>query len=105
MVRTLKQIESAIEKLQREADELRKAEVAGVVERIREAIAVYRLTPEQLFGKAKTPKKRAGKVAGNGAGRIKYRDDAGNTWTGRGRRPQWYLDALTAGKTETDLHA
>ena len=35
----------------------------------------------------------------------KYRqpEDSGVTWSGRGRRPQWFVDALTAGTTAGDL--
>lgn len=29
----------------------------------------------------------------------KYRDGAGNTWTGRGVQPVWLREALAAGKT------
>ncbi|WP_068305226.1 H-NS family nucleoid-associated regulatory protein [Pararhodobacter sp. CCB-MM2] len=25
------------------------------------------------------------------------------TWSGRGRRPQWFIDAIASGKTEDDL--
>ena len=39
------------------------------------------------------------------AGVIKYRDEAGNAWTGRGKRPQWYLAALASGKTAEQLLA
>ena len=28
---------------------------------------------------------------------IKYRDDKGNTWTGRGKTPRWVVDAEKAG--------
>jgi DNA-binding protein H-NS len=46
-------------------------------------------------GKAKvTGKKgprRGGKVA------AKYRDDKGNTWTGRGKTPRWLADAEKGG--------
>lgn len=43
-------------------------------------------------GKAKT--KRTGtKIA------IKYRDDSGNTWTGRGKTPRWISTAEAAGKS------
>ena len=45
--------------------------------------------------KAKTAGKkgprRGGKVA------IKYRDDKGNTWTGRGKTPRWLATAEKAG--------
>lgn len=30
---------------------------------------------------------------------IKYRDDAGNTWTGRGKTPRWIIEAEKTGKT------
>lgn len=41
-------------------------------------------------GVAKSTKSR-GKVA------VKYRDDKGNTWTGRGKTPRWLADAEKAG--------
>ena len=36
---------------------------------------------------------------------AKYRhpENTALTWSGRGRRPQWFVDALTAGKTAGDL--
>ena len=38
---------------------------------------------------------------------AKYRnpDDAEQTWSGRGKRPRWFNDALKAGKKESDLLA
>jgi len=39
------------------------------------------------------PRKARGKVA------IKYRDDKGNTWTGRGKTPRWLVEAEKSGKT------
>lgn len=30
-------------------------------------------------------------------------DDASQTWSGRGRKPQWFNEAIAAGKTEDDL--
>ncbi|MEY8875571.1 MAG: H-NS family nucleoid-associated regulatory protein [Leptothrix sp. (in: b-proteobacteria)] len=34
---------------------------------------------------------------------IKFRDEAGNSWTGHGKRPNWFKDAIAAGKTAADL--
>ena len=36
---------------------------------------------------------------------AKYRhpENAALTWSGRGRKPQWFVEALEAGKTESDL--
>jgi DNA-binding protein H-NS len=29
---------------------------------------------------------------------IKYRDEKGNTWTGRGKTPRWLVEAENTGK-------
>lgn len=36
---------------------------------------------------------------------VKYRNpaDASQTWTGRGRKPRWFDDAIKSGKTAGDL--
>jgi DNA-binding protein H-NS len=34
---------------------------------------------------------------------VKFRDDAGNVWSGRGSQPKWFVAALAAGKTPDDL--
>jgi DNA-binding protein H-NS len=112
MTKTYAQIVKQIEVLKQDAEKVRRKEVDGVVGRIREAIAVYNLTAEDLgFGakpkrvaKAATPGKRkaAGKAA-KAPAVVKYRNDAGGTWGGRGKRPQWLRDALAGGKTLADF--
>jgi DNA-binding protein H-NS len=37
--------------------------------------------------------------------RPKYSDANGNTWSGRGKRPTWIMQALAEGKTLEDLVA
>ena len=34
---------------------------------------------------------------------VRFRDDEGNTWIGRGPRPQWLKDALASGKNLGDF--
>jgi DNA-binding protein H-NS len=34
---------------------------------------------------------------------VKFRNEAGATWVGRGKRPQWLRDALAAGKQLSDF--
>ena len=41
-------------------------------------------------------KSKRGKVA------VKYRDRAGNTWTGRGRMPRWLVAATKGGKAKKE---
>ncbi len=65
----------------------------------------YGVSIEDILGaETKKParKKRAQKPK---AGSPKYQNpaDPSQTWTGKGRRPQWYLDAMKAGKTDDDL--
>jgi DNA-binding protein H-NS len=100
MAQTYKQIQKQIEQLQRQAEALRSNEVKGVVERIRVAIAHYGLTAEQLgLGTNKTvaqPKKALNTSGKSGA---KFSDGNGNVWSGRGPRPHWLRDALTAGRS------
>jgi DNA-binding protein H-NS len=107
MPKTLNQIRAQIAKLQREEEAMRAKEIAGVVARIQDAIAHYGLTPADLFGTGAVAKKRgAAKPAGatkKAPSPAKYRDDAGHTWSGHGKRPNWFKAALAAGKTAQDM--
>ena len=53
-------------------------------------------------GEAGKPLKKKSKSKG---GKAKYRDDAGNSWTGFGPRPRWLKDAIAGGKSLEDLRA
>ena len=44
-------------------------------------------------------KKRNGSKGPRGAVPIKYRDEKGNTWTGRGKTPRWLAEAEKNGAT------
>lgn len=114
MTRSLAQIKRQIAKLQHEAQTIESKERTDVIKRIREAIAHYALSTDELFA---TPagRKRSGKVVPAKATRAsrpsaksasqgrkvapKYRDSAGNTWSGRGSKPRWLVAALSEGKT------
>jgi DNA-binding protein H-NS len=115
MARTLSEIQSEINRLKKEADKIRSAEIKEVVSRIRKAIAHYGLTTQDLFGKVAAAAGAAGKGAGRKRGAakkakagsaatakgpavVRYRDENGNSWVGRGKRPQWLRDALAAGR-------
>jgi DNA-binding protein H-NS len=114
MAKTWEQIQAQIAKLEKQADQLKAKEAADVVQRIKVAIAHYGLTAEDLFsGKSSKPghpKPRRQskpalqkKAAAKAPSRIRFRDDAGHSWTGNGKRPNWYKDAIAAGKTPEDL--
>ena len=44
-------------------------------------------------------------TAKKAAGVIRFRDEAGNTWTGHGKRPNWFKTAIESGKRPEDLAA
>ena len=130
MPKTLAEIEQKIKALEREAEQLRRKETAGVVARIKEAIAYYDLSAQDLGLGTQPPGRRGAPARGsrrvrpeqraqlsNGSARhgarpprrhgsrAMYRDEQGNTWSGRGRRPGWLKEALASGKTLDDLKA
>lgn len=82
-----------IESLTKQAEEIRKAELASVIAEIKRTMAAHGLTIADLRPDvgAKPGKKTHLKVA------VKYRNAVnGETWTGRGRTPKW-LTAAEAG--------
>lgn len=110
MAQTYDQIQQKIERLQTQAKALLAVEAKGVIDRIKEAIAHYDLTAEQLgFGCAKesvgtiatasTPTSPAKLVEPTFKSKAKplFSDQSGNAWGGRGPRPAWLREALQAG--------
>jgi DNA-binding protein H-NS len=91
---TYKQLLAEKEALEAKLNEVRANEVAGVIEQIRQLMADYDLTVEDI-----APKRRRGRPAGTGTSAVarktpslppKYRDPkTGKTWSGRGRAPAW----------------
>ena len=116
MAKNLTQINRQIEKLQQQAEALKQQEVSGVITRIRTAIDHYGLTASDLGlagtrggSKASRAARKAGASKGLAMSKpvrsVKYRDQDGNTWSGRGKRPNWFKSALESGKTAEDLAA
>lgn len=120
----LTDIRAVIQRLTSEANRLRDqrdAERPGVLAVVRDAVALFELTHEEVFGVA--PAKRKAKVgrsdlpagaAGAGRKRVKktsavvsmpkYRDPTtGKTWTGRGPRPAWFVAAVSGGASLESL--
>lgn len=109
MSKTYSQLMEEIEALRREAEAVRQQEVDGVVARIKEAIAFYGLTAEDLglTGTRRGRPPRGGRAPAKPTARStsrgqssqpKYRDEHGNSWSGRGPRPGWFKDALASGR-------
>ncbi len=86
--------------LDKQLQEARKAERAGVITQIKNLLAEHDLTVADLGLKA--GKGAAGGVKGKVA--PKYRNkDTGETWTGRGLQPKWVQAAIATGKKLEDF--
>jgi DNA-binding protein H-NS len=114
MTKTYAQIVKQIETLQQEAERIRRKETDGAISRVRELIAAYRLSAADLGFVAKgkraekpaapaKPKAPKARKAAKAAAAVKFSNGSGGNWGGRGKRPQWLRDALTAGKKLSDF--
>lgn len=94
-------IESEIEKLKKEADELQQRHRGPAVQSIIAAMREYDITPEEI---------NAAFGGRRGAGRsrtplpAKYRDPAsGKGWSGRGRTPGWLVQLENQGRSRDEF--
>ena len=102
------ELKQKIEELQKEANAVKAKERQGVIDRMKEAIAVYEITAQELGLGARGSSAGGRSTARKGAPQVKaskksaepqaaYGDGKGNTWGGRGPRPKWLKDALANG--------
>lgn len=99
---TYSNVKAQIAKLEQQAADLFKKEVAGVIAKVRALVDEYGLTAADLgFGSETTaPKKASTKTAGV----AKYRDPvSGKTWTGQGKPPRFITEGVAAGKSRDDF--
>ncbi|MDE2370120.1 MAG: H-NS histone family protein [Burkholderiales bacterium] len=95
---TYQTLRKQIAALEAQAAKIKSQEVADVVGRIKEAIAAYGLTTQDLFGGKAAAAKRAKPAKAARAQGKQYSDGQGGFWGGRGKRPQWLASALAAGR-------
>ncbi|WP_427913578.1 H-NS family nucleoid-associated regulatory protein [Ramlibacter sp. MMS24-I3-19] len=104
---TYLELKAQAEQLLAQAEQMKEQETQDVIADIKQKIANYGLTAEDLGlsggGRARTAKTaRAGKSSSPSA--VKYRGPNGETWGGgRGRKPQWVVNALAQGKSLDDF--
>jgi DNA-binding protein H-NS len=89
---TYQELKAQAAALLAEAERLRQLEIDGVIASIKEQIKTYGLTAHDLGLTTKQA------VSGYSP-TVKYRGPKGETWVGgRGRKPDWILAAIKAGK-------
>lgn len=99
---TYLELKAKAEKLMAEAEEVRAKELNEVISDIKEKIRAYGLTGADI-GLAGAVR-RKGPSAGPKTAAAKYRGPNGETWSGgRGRKPNWVVELLAAGKSLDDF--
>ena len=109
----LVKLRQQISDLEKQAAELQKKNRPAVLAELREQMAAYGITAEELSRpapKAQKPRQPLAKAASPAKGKKpavpsppKYRGPQGQEWTGRGTVPKWLKDLLVDGKTREDF--
>lgn len=108
-----RKLEREIERLQKKKELMMVKERQPVIQKIVSDMRGYGISLEEVEqayskgSKGKAARKASTKATGAARKKsevpIKYRDDKGNTWTGRGRAPLWVVDAEKAGRSRTEF--
>ena len=94
---TYLELQAQIAELQRQADELKKTELEGVIAELKSKIQQYGITAKDL-GIATNSRK----FGGRSEVVPKYRK-GNDTWSGRGRQPKWVAEHIANGGKIEDL--
>lgn len=97
-----KELAELIAKAEQQQKKLHRDRIADVRKKLVAMAKAEGYTIEELFGGGRAP---AARTRGGGKVAPKYRNpaDAAQTWTGRGKRPRWFNEALAQGRKESDL--
>lgn len=112
----LMDIQSQIEKLQKQASEIKAREFHKTVQDIRAKMQAFGITVKDLQpgkgrsgkvkGKTEVSAKQSGaavKKKSASAVAAKYRGPNGETWSGRGLTPRWLAALVAQGQTKEDF--
>jgi len=94
------QLKDLISKAQMRQTELSKEKLVKLREKVLALIKAEGYAFEDVFGQGRGKAKRVGTPV---APKFRNPANAAQTWSGRGKRPHWFNDALKAGKKEKDL--
>jgi DNA-binding protein H-NS len=98
---SLIEIQNQIEKLTKQADEIRAQEFDKVVQEILAKMTAFGITLKDLGADKGRPRKAA-----SGAPKLaaaKYRGPHGETWSGRGLTPRWLSALIAQGRTKQEF--
>jgi len=107
-------IQSQIQKLQKQADEIKSKEFDKTVQDILAKMQAFGISVKDLQAASATPRKGRGRPAAAGKVKVavtkkktastpvaaKYRGPNGETWSGRGLTPRWLATLVAQGQTK-----
>ena len=109
----LVKLRQQIADMEKQAAELQKKNRPAILAELREQMAAYGITAEELSRpapKTQKPMQPLAKAASPTKGKkpalpspAKYRGPEGQEWTGRGTAPKWLNELLVNGKTREDF--
>lgn len=114
---TLIELQSQIEKLQKQATEIKHKEFDKTVQEILAKMQAFGITAKDLQSKAGKARSGTGKGKSQASAKrpanqgkkktgtvvaAKYRGPNGETWSGRGLTPRWLSALVAQGKTKED---
>ena len=108
----LVKLRQQIAEMEKQALELQKKNRPAVLAELREQMAAYGITAEELSRPAPkarpkaAPSKPVNPVKGKKpvvSSPAKYRGPEGQQWTGKGTAPRWLNDLVAGGKTREDF--
>lgn len=100
---SLKELIEQKEALERQIEEAKKTNREEGLAKLRELMAEYGLTADDLNDSPREPRKSTkGKTIGKVAAKYKN-PETGDTWSGRGLKPKWLQAALSEGKKVEDF--
>ncbi len=94
------QLLDLIEKAKNRQGELVKEKISDLRARIEQMVKKEGFSMDDVF-----PARggRRGRKLGTVAPKFRNPGNPAQTWSGRGKRPRWFVDALAAGKKDKDL--
>lgn len=103
-------IQSQIEKLQKQANEIKAKEFHSTVQEILAKMQAFGITVKDLQGAKPAKGARGKKATGSKPAKVskklgtpvaaKYRGPNGETWSGRGLTPKWLSALIAQGQTK-----
>lgn len=82
---TYQEIQEQIATLTEQAKEQRQKEMAGAIQQIKSLMSEYDISVDDFVNAKKGQAKNKSKN-----GKVAFKDpESGNTWSGRGRKPNW----------------